>query len=356
MSSFGVKPNDSEKIIDYRWSDPQNHNEAATFLAKRILLSVEKNNLISVALVGPNLLFAEKVKQILESTCSVTLFPKVSEFVDFLNHNDQKFIIGVSSFFVKEIHEITQRFVDCDQLNSMPFEYAVVPKMENVCIDKMWENSNDFISPLHKDDFNWLELFENSCELFDPKTGIRDYMDLIQGLRHVTQKNVVGDIAEFGSFKGQSGYLTASYLQGIKSEKSLYMFDMFESFPDESVGVDKFWSQTHEVDYFDIKKKFKKFSNVNLVKGDFTKTFETSTCGNLALVFVDCDSFRGTKYIIEKIFEDFLSKGGVMIFEDYGHASLAGNRLAVHQGFDNKENAFCFFSHFSGSYFVTKTS
>jgi hypothetical protein len=33
---------------------------------------------------------------------------------------------------------------------------------------------------------------------------------------------------------------------------------------------------------------------------------------------------------------------------------LLGNRIAVHQAFDKKENAFCFFSHFSGSYFVCK--
>ena len=89
-------------------------------------------------------------------------------------------------------------------------------------------------------------------------------------------------------------------------------------------------------------------------KGDFTKTFESSDCKELALAFVDCDSYRGTKYLIETIFDNFLVAGGLMVFEDYGHASLLGNRIAVHQAFDKKENAFCFFSHFSGSYFVCK--
>ena len=132
------------------------------------------------------------------------------------------------------------------------------------------------------------------------------------------------------------------------------MFDMFESFHIETVGVDQFWSETHEVDFADIKRKFKDLPNVELVKGYFTKTFVGSNCKELALAFIDCDSYRGTKYLIDTIFDHFLVAGGIMVFEDYGHASLLGNRIAVHQAFDKKENAFCFFSHFSGSYFVCK--
>ena len=44
-----------------------------------------------------------------------------------------------------------------------------------------------------------------------------------------------------------------------------------------------------------------------------------------------------------------------MVFEDYGHASLLGNRLAVHEAFDGKPGAFRFFSQFSGSFVVCKT-
>jgi hypothetical protein len=91
------------------------------------------------------------------------------------------------------------------------------------------------------------------------------------------------------------------------------------------------------------------------VKGDFTRTFEQSACRELALAFVDCDSYRGTRYLVDQIFGDHLSVGGIMIFEDYGHAGLLGNRVAVHEAFSSLPNAFCFFSQFSGSYFVCKT-
>ena len=220
----------------------------------------------------------------------------------------------------------------------------------------MWENSSDFISPLHSQNVDCFELFEESCALFEPKTGIRDFMDLVQGMNQMLDRNLEGDVAEFGSFKGQSGYLIARYLEERKSDKRLFMFDAFESFPVESIGVDHFWSETHEVDYEEIRKKFERFDNVSMVKGDFTETFEKSECRELALTFVDCDSYRGTKFLIEKIFCDRLVTGGMMIFEDYGHAGLLGNRVAVHEAFSSIPNAFCFFSHFSGSYFVCKTN
>ena len=165
-----------------------------------------------------------------------------------------------------------------------------------------------------------------------------------------------GDLAEFGSFKGQSGFLTASYLEKIKSDKKLFMFDAFENFPVESIGVDRFWSNTHDVDFEEISQKFINFDNVELIRGDFTKTFSQSNCKKLCLVFADCDSFRGTEFIINEIFDDLLVAGGIMIFEDYGHANLLGNRLAVHKAFDQKANAFCFFSQFSGSFIVCKLS
>ena len=105
-----------------------------------------------------------------------------------------------------------------------------------------------------------------------------------------------------------------------------------------------------------LKKKLLQFgTKVHLIKGDFTQTFEKTDTGKLALVFVDCDSYRGTEYLIEKIFDHCLAVSGLMLFEDYGHASLLGNRLAVHKFFDRKKNAFCFFSQFSGTFIVCKT-
>lgn len=355
LLNYGCENNQSAKTLDYRWTDPQNEKEAIIFLAKRLQFSAERCKAKKIALIGSDLLMAGQVEKLIPNRYEIFKF---NDFDDFANEYlilGSEFVIGISSLLAHEIHTIADRLVEHKLISLIPFEYAVIPKIENDFIDRMWENSKDFISPLHVEEVDWKALFIESCEIFEPKTGIRDFVDLLQVLRYLQTRELSGNIAEFGSFKGQSGYLIARFLNEIKSKKKLFMFDMFESFPIESMGVDQFWSETHEVNFPDIKEKFKNLDNVTLIKGDFMQTFESAECGELALVFVDCDSFRGTKYLIDNIFENRLVQGGIMVFEDYGHANLLGNRLAVHQGFDNKKNAFCFFSQFSGSYFVCKT-
>ena len=340
---------------DFRWNDPQDESEALTFLFKRLRYTAKKRKYQEIALVGEDAELSTELESLMREEFSVERFFSVSELIAHLQKEGNELAIGIASLDAKRIHEIAKELIESEQTSSLPFEFAVVPKLANQSIDRMWENSSDFISPLHSQNVDCFELFEESCGIFEPKTGIRDFMDLVQGINQILDRNLAGDIAEFGSFKGQSGYLMARYLEERKSAKRLFMFDAFESFPLESIGVDHFWSETHEVDYEEIRKKFERFENVSLVKGDFTRTFEESECRELALAFVDCDSYRGTKYLIDKIFRDRLVAGGIMIFEDYGHAGLLGNRIAVHEAFSSIPNAFCFFSHFSGSYFVCKT-
>ena len=355
LQAWGTQTPEDGVKKDYCWNDPQNESEALTFLFKRLRYTAEVGKFSKIALVGEDAEISRELESLMSEEFSVECFLSVGELLSHLQKEGDELAIGIASFDAKKIHGIAKELIESEQTGSLPFEFAVVPKLANRSIDRMWENSSDFISPLHSQEVDSFRLFEESCEIFEPKTGVRDFMDLVQGINQILDRNLAGDIAEFGSFKGQSGYLMARYLEERKSGKRLFMFDAFESFPVESIGVDHFWSDTHEVDYEEIRKKFERFENVSLVKGDFTQTFEESECRDLALAFVDCDSYRGTKYLIDKIFRDRLVAGGIMIFEDYGHAGLLGNRIAVHEAFSSIPNAFCFFSHFSGSYFVCKT-
>jgi len=339
---------------DFRWADPQNTEEAVEFLSKRIITSAKNLGTNKVILLGGKQDFRSNLKEILQESFMISSFESFDSMVSQADLNLSDSVIGITSIQANEIHRIGKDLVGESKTKDVAFEYVVIPKKENHAIDRMFESSNDFISPLHLPEPKFSSLYEESCKLFEPKTGIRDFMDLIQGVNHVLKANVQGDLAEFGSFNGQSGYLTARYLETRQSSKTLYMFDAFDSFPVESIGVDHFWSDTHKVNFDEIKQKFERFNHVELVKGDFTETLNKSACKKLCLAFVDCDSYRGTKYLIDEIFEERLVPGGLMIFLDYGHASLLGNRLAVHEKFKEKRNAFCFFSHFSGSYFVCK--
>ena len=267
LQSWGTCQSNDDPPKDFRWADPQDESEALTFLFKRLQYTAEVGKFSKIALVGEDVELSGELESLLSGEFSVKQFSSVSELIAHLQKEGNELAIGIASFDAKKIHEIAKELIESEQTGSLPFEFAVVPKLANRSIDRMWENSSDFISPLHSQEVDSFRLFEESCEIFEPKTGVRDFMDLVQGINQILDRNLGGDIAEFGSFKGQSGYLMARYLEERKSGKRLFMFDAFESFPVESIGVDHFWSDTHEVDYEEIRKKFERFENVSLVKG-----------------------------------------------------------------------------------------
>lgn len=211
-----------------------------------------------------------------------------------------------------------------------------------------------FISPVLLDNPSPYAIYEESLRLFEQKCGLRDFLDLYQLLKAVVGSGVPGDIAEFGSYKGHSGWLIARTLAALGSDKRLYMFDTFEAFPAESVGVDHFWSRTHEVDFAEVQGKFKKLPQVTLVKGDFTHTLDPSALGAVALAYIDCDSYRATRFLFDQLWDAKLSPGGLLVCEDYGHPALLGNRAAVHESLEQRPGAFHFFSQFSGFHICQK--
>lgn len=241
------------------------------------------------------------------------------------------------------------------RLRRLTFEYVTFPATDYGALERhQTEGALDKVSPLPTYPLDVFELYEASLEQFEKKCDIRDFMDTCQLLKSVHDNGITGDVAEFGAYRGHSGYLLASFMAGLGMDKQLFLFDTFDAFPEEPLGIDQFWSGSHPVDFKAVRRKFDTFPFVTFVKGDFTHTFTSTAIEKLAFVFVDCDAHRSTEYLIHRIFPDVLAPGGVMVFEDYGHAQLMGNRAAVHQFFDNRPGCVQFFSQFSGCYIVIK--
>lgn len=242
-------------------------------------------------------------------------------------------------------------------LSRLPFEYVAFPEASyRTLLRHPSEGSLAKVSPLPTYAFDVFQIYEDSLSHFEMKCDIRDYMDVCQLLKTVKDNGIIGDVAEFGSYRGHSGYLMASLMAALGLDKHLFLFDTFDSFPKEPLGIDQFWSGSHPVNFREVRSKFDAFPFVTFVKGDFTRTFDTAAVSQLAFVYVDCDAYRSTDYLIRRIFSDVLSSGGIMVFEDYGHAQLLGNRAAVHNYFDKRSDCHQFFSQFSGCYIVIKLS
>ena len=266
--------------------------------------------------------------------------------------------VALASLSPKMQLEVAMWLVKTPELATVPFEYVAVPYLHNRDLLEFDGYTNaDFVSPLvSKTEGLAYETFRNSLKIFRPKTDVRDFFELAQIIYQLEQRHVKGNIAEFGSYYGHSGYLISTFLDALDSDKQLFMFDMFDHFPEEEIGVDSFWSGTHKVDFSAVRQKFKDRGNVELIKGDFTKTFSETDTGDLALAFIDCDSYRGTQYLLNEIWDKKLALGGVIVLEDYGHAALLGNRVAAHEFFDGKEGVYTYFSQLSGFFVAVKVS
>ena len=59
----------------------------------------------------------------------------------------------------------------------------------------------------------------------------------VQAMNQILIVTLKGIFAEFVPSKGRANYLIARYLEERKSNKRLFLFDAFESFPVESMGV-----------------------------------------------------------------------------------------------------------------------
>lgn len=254
-----------------------------------------------------------------------------------------------------DIADLGSRLVSHPELSRITFEYAPGIDPERSVFRNLDEYRDTFfVSPALRDAVPVYQIYEESLTRFEQKCGLRDYLDLYQLLRHVHTQNIPGAIAEFGSFRGHSGWLIARLLKALGSDKKVYLFDTFEAFPTEDYGVDSFWSSTHHVDFNEVKSKFHDLDNVEFVKGDFTVTLPQMDIKQLAVAYIDCDSYRATRFLVEHIYDRQLSKFGVMAFEDYGHLALLGNRLAVDETVRSVNRGFQFFSQFSGIYAVLK--
>lgn len=240
-------------------------------------------------------------------------------------------------------------------LQGARFEYVSGLEPERSAFTKLDEYRDTwFMSPLLLDQPSPYEIYEESLQHFEQKCGLRDYLDLYQAISHVIRAGTDGDIAEFGSYRGHSGYLIARTLDALASDKRLFMFDTFESFPEERYGVDRFWSRTHDVDFESVRRKFEGIGRVTMVKGDFTETLATSGIERVALAYIDCDSYRATKFLIDALMPSKIVPGGLLVCEDYGHPALLGNRVAVHEALSRHATGFRWFSQFSGLFIVSK--
>ena len=158
---------------------------------------------------------------------------------------------------------------------------------------------------------------------------------------------VPGAIVECGVLKGAS-FSRFSMFREIFSNsfsKKLIGFDTFGKFPETSFNDDKkpreqqitsAGSQSiSKEQLFDVLKNKGIEKNIELIEGDITKTVPDYIKNNpelkISLLNLDTDIYEPAVTILENLFP-LVSKGGVVIFDDYG--IFAGETKAVDDYFE----------------------
>jgi len=160
-------------------------------------------------------------------------------------------------------------------------------------------------------------------------------------------RDVSGDVAECGVFRGATFVPMALYLKQHGAKKMLYGFDSFEGF-DEAVNIDvQLGGQADEdkrvagfsdTSYEGLVLKLRRLgvaSTAQLVKGYFCQTLPGHQDRRFSFVHLDCDIYQSYKDCLE-FFYPRLEKGGVILLDEYNDPHWPGCNAAVDEFLANK--------------------
>jgi hypothetical protein len=177
---------------------------------------------------------------------------------------------------------------------------------------------------------------------------------LIEAVKYIVASGIEGDIVECGVWRGGSVMAILNVLKELKSEdKHIYLYDTFDGMPepttddvsfdgspakkllDESEkneqnviwaysGIDVVKKNVYDTGY-DREK-------IHFVPGKVEDTIPATIPEKISLLRLDTDWYESTKHELEHLFPR-LSKGGILILDDYGH--WQGARKAADEYFSS---------------------
>lgn len=179
---------------------------------------------------------------------------------------------------------------------------------------------------------------------------------LVLFLRTILEKNVMGDIAELGVYKGYTAKLIHHYMP----ERKLHLFDTFEGFTEKSVVAEKektdlsiSGSDFADTSLDRVKEYIsQKNNNVLYYKGYFPEsTPENFNQLTFSFVHLDADLYEPIMAGL-KFFYPRMSIRGIIVIHDYN--AWPGARKAVDEFFSDKKELPIPMPDKSGSVLIVK--
>ena len=158
---------------------------------------------------------------------------------------------------------------------------------------------------------------------------------LLRELRIIVRANIPGDIVELGCYKGLTSLRIQHVLQEYAVSKRLYIYDSFNGLPDKtandvSPAGEQFKAGELPAQKKDVIKLFKQSSiPVPFIKKAwFNELVPDDLPALISFAFLDGDFYESVMDSLKLVWPK-LSKGAVVVVDDYQNEALPGAQKAV---------------------------
>ena len=167
----------------------------------------------------------------------------------------------------------------------------------------------------------------------NPRRRLR-YYTLAYLVRSIA--NIPGDLCEIGCYRGLSAYLTASLVRETRKEATFHICDSFEGLSefaeDDRSAVKNMDTPEQRQKYVcsleTVQSNLREFEFLQFHKGWVPEPFDALADKTFCYVHIDVDLYQPTRDCFG-FFYPRLSRGGVMVFDDYGSLSFPGAKKAI---------------------------
>ncbi|NQT90210.1 MAG: class I SAM-dependent methyltransferase, partial [Candidatus Omnitrophica bacterium] len=150
--------------------------------------------------------------------------------------------------------------------------------------------------------------------------------------------NFNGEIIKFGTYKGGSAAAVAWFLSAAGVQRAFHLCDTFKGLPSS-----RSWEHHNRGDFSDlVYKDVVRFLGSLLPgypfkyhRGLFSETLPALAEKKFCFAHVDADLYDSVLQACKFLYTR-MAKGGVIIFDDYGHINTAGAKKAVDEFFSDK--------------------
>jgi O-methyltransferase len=224
-------------------------------------------------------------------------------------------------------------------------------------------NTDDFIPTKQNDEdiklYNAGMLISKSPPDYSKKMRL---YSLIQIIKYVLNNNKIYDFVECGCWKGHSSFIIAQSIKNSKKKINFHIFDSFEGLSkitkkDKDLFFENNKIKNNIENQFSSSENFiknivlKKFKFVKIYKGWIPSRFFILKKKKFSFVHIDVDLYEPTFQSLEFFFPK-LTKGGVIICDDYNNERFEGAKNAWDNYFKNKKYSFLYKIPFGGCYII----